>query len=74
MKLSKTQIKHLETLSKQIGPMTYEGLAKKEGKGVRTPTLDSLVNLKLARIRKTAGRTDRIEILAAGKAALKNTL
>lgn len=73
MKLSKTQLRHLDVLWQQKGPMTYNGLDQKY-RNLRLPTFQSLLKMKLARIRKTAGRTDRIEILAAGKAAFKNTL
>jgi hypothetical protein len=69
MKLTDLQKHHLKVLSEQKGPMLGYTLADRYV-GIRMPTFDSLVRSKLVRVRKTEGRQDRYEILAAGRAAL----
>lgn len=70
MKLTDTQYYHLQILNKQKGPMLGSTLAQ-NFKAIRSQTLESLVAKKLVRVRKTEGRKDRYEILAAGRILLK---
>lgn len=70
-KLTKVQIQHLKLLAKQNGPMTFTGLHLQD-KTIRQHTMHTLVSRKLARIRCTIGRTDRLEILSAGRKLLTN--
>lgn len=70
MKLSKIQLMHLRVLNEQKDLKLIATL-QKEYTGLRAPTFHSLVKKGLARIRKTEGRKDRVQITIAGINAVR---
>lgn len=70
LRLSKTQKGHLEILAIEKHALSLKHLSKMYG-GLREPTLDSLLKLKLVGHDSPAGRIGRWRITAAGRMWLK---